>query len=280
MLKCFVAALSKRLLGSLHLSQLGGLLLGSLLSCASFAATELIQVHYRSADELQPTLQSILGDQGRIVSHGNQLVINAPAPQIEELRQLVQQLDTEPQMLLISIDRSGMAHSEQDSIKLGGSFSVDGHRVVIGPAGPREITRQRQHSQQQGIEHVRTLEGSTVLISQQQQQPTTHYQHLPNGTLQSYSGYQDSGSVLQLRVQLQGQCTLISLDDQQIQPATNHAPRQTQQLSSQITTELGQWIDLGSLSSVSQESNRGLTTRQQAHRQQTSGIKIKVERLN
>ncbi|AKX44578.1 hypothetical protein AKN87_05265 [Thiopseudomonas alkaliphila] len=81
-------------------------------------------------------------------------------------------------------------------------------------------------------------------------------------------------------MQLQGQCTLINLDDQQIQPATNHAPRQTQQLSSQITTELGQWIDLGSLSSMSQETNRGLTARQQAHRQQTSGIKIKVEQLN
>ncbi|WP_053100065.1 secretin N-terminal domain-containing protein [Thiopseudomonas alkaliphila] len=259
---------------------MSGLLLGSLLSSASFAATELIQVHYRSADKLQPTLQSILGDQGRIVSHGNQLVINASAPQIEEIRQLVQQLDTEPQMLLISIDRTGMAHSEQDSINLGGSFSVDGHQVILGPSGQREITHNRHHSQQQGIEQVRTLEGSAVLISQQQQHPITHYQHLPNGTLHRYSGYQQSGSQLQLRVQLQGQRALISIDDQQIQPATNHAPRQTQQLSSQITTELGQWIDLGSLSSVSQESNRGLTTRQQAHRQQTSGIKIKVERLN
>ncbi|MDM1695299.1 hypothetical protein HX099_01255 [Thiopseudomonas alkaliphila] len=63
-------------------------------------------------------------------------------------------------MLLISIDRTGMAHSEQDSIKLGGSFSVDGHRVIIDPTDQREITRQRQYSQQQGIELVRTLEGS------------------------------------------------------------------------------------------------------------------------
>ena len=131
---------------------------------------------------MHPSLQSILGDQGRIVSQGNQLVINAPAPQVEEIRQLVQQLDTEPQMLLISIDRTGMAHSGQDSIKLGGSFSVvDGHRVIIDLTDQREITRQRQYSQQQGIELVRTLEGSAVLISQQQQHPITHSNTYPMG---------------------------------------------------------------------------------------------------
>ena len=152
--------------------------------------------------------------------------------------------------------------------------------MIIDNQRPRQITRNNTQNNQQGIEQVRTLEGSTVMLSNLQQQPVQRYQRYPNGHIREYTDYQNTGTRLQLRVQLQGQRVLLTLDDQSNQPAHNDYPRPTQQISSQITTELGRWTVLGSISESQQQQQQGLASRRQAHSQQTSGIKIKVERLN
>ena len=83
------------------------LLLG--LSLPLQAATELIQLNYRSADEVLPLVQAALDGQGKASSYGNQLLINAAPEKIAEIRDLLGQLDKAPRRLLISVDTS-VAH--------------------------------------------------------------------------------------------------------------------------------------------------------------------------
>ena len=47
------------------------------ISLPSLAATELIQLNYRTADEVMPVVQSVLDGQGKVSPYGNQLVVNA-----------------------------------------------------------------------------------------------------------------------------------------------------------------------------------------------------------
>ena len=70
------------------------------------AATELIQLNYRTAEDVLPVVQAALDGQGKASPYGNQLVINATPEKIQEVRDLLQQLDTAPRRLLISVDTS------------------------------------------------------------------------------------------------------------------------------------------------------------------------------
>ena len=58
------------------------------------AATELIQLNYRTAEDVLPVVQSALDGQGKVSPYGNQLVINASPEKIQEVRDLLQKGDT------------------------------------------------------------------------------------------------------------------------------------------------------------------------------------------
>jgi len=91
-----------------------------LVTCAVQAATEVIELRYRLADELLPAAQAVLGGDGKASTYGQKLVVNAPPEKIHELRELLKQLDTRPRRLLISVDRG---QSEQGALN---DFAVDG----------------------------------------------------------------------------------------------------------------------------------------------------------
>lgn len=41
------------------------------------AASEVLQLNYRMAQDVLPVVQSVLGEEGRATAYGNQLIINA-----------------------------------------------------------------------------------------------------------------------------------------------------------------------------------------------------------
>ena len=65
-------------------------------SSALNAATEVIPLDFRMAEDVLPIAQSVVGDQGKVNAYGNQLIVNAPAAVITELRDVLSKLDTEP----------------------------------------------------------------------------------------------------------------------------------------------------------------------------------------
>ena len=89
--------------------------LRTLLACLAMAialplqaATEVLPLNYRSADELLPIVRATLGADGKVSAYGNQLIINASPDKIGEVRDLLAQLDTAPRRLLISVDTARM----------------------------------------------------------------------------------------------------------------------------------------------------------------------------
>lgn len=97
-------------------------LLALLFSMPLQAATEVIPLNFRMAQDMLPIAESVVGDQGKVNAYGNQLIVNAPASVIAELRQVLSQLDTEPRRLLISVDTRNSAASGQHG------YGVDDHR--------------------------------------------------------------------------------------------------------------------------------------------------------
>src|SRR5690606_33699871 len=105
----------------------------SLLACLPpYAATEVIQLDYRMAEHVLPIAQSVVGDQGRVNAYGNQLIVNAPAAVIDELRGVLGQLDSEPMRLLISVDTRNSASSADRGYRVDGSANIGNVEIEAG----------------------------------------------------------------------------------------------------------------------------------------------------
>src|SRR5690606_30240702 len=102
------------------------------LSLNVHAATEVLPVNYRSADELLPVVESVLGDEGRVSVYSNQLVINASPEKIAEVRELLAQLDSAPRRLLISVDTSESAQTDSSGYRVDGSVRAGDVELQTG----------------------------------------------------------------------------------------------------------------------------------------------------
>ena len=63
------------------------LLIAALLFCSlpASAATEVIPLNFRTADEVLSVVQSVLGHEGKVNAYGNQLIVNAAPEKIAEI---------------------------------------------------------------------------------------------------------------------------------------------------------------------------------------------------
>jgi hypothetical protein len=131
--------------------------------------TEILPLHYRSAEELLPVAQSLLDGAGRVSAYGNQLVINAEPDRIAELRELLQQLDTPPQRLLITVDSQQDGSAHQDGYRVDGSISA-GNVEIIGGRGERHggdevrIIRRSSAGGSGSLQQVQATEGYPAQI--------------------------------------------------------------------------------------------------------------------
>lgn len=119
------------------------LLAASLLSCSLSlsAATEVIPLNFRTADEVLSVVQSVLGHKGKVNAYGNQLIVNAEPAKIAEVRALLQQLDTEPRRLLISVDTNESGFQSDRGYRADGTISAGDAEVQIGQAKSMVATR-------------------------------------------------------------------------------------------------------------------------------------------
>lgn len=127
-------------------------------SLTAHAATEVVPLQHRSSAELLPALQAFIGKDGTVSAFENKLIVNASPERIDDLRALLQQLDTAPKRLLISVDNNDSNFQDNrgnarvihygTSNRDGGMQQVqasEGQPALIDPGGPEHPHYQHQH---------------------------------------------------------------------------------------------------------------------------------------
>ena len=74
-----------------------------LLPLTALAEVTTLPLSHRNAESLIPLLRPVVDEGIRLSGRGELLIVNASPEQLEELRQLVSQIDTPLQSLLISV---------------------------------------------------------------------------------------------------------------------------------------------------------------------------------
>lgn len=244
----------------------GRLLIAFLLAAFSTwlsAATEVVPLNYRTSDELLPVARTLIGEDGSVNSYGNQLIVNADARKIEELRALLAQLDTAPKRLLISVDTSDSATRDSSG------------------ASPSRIISYGTASREGGVQQVQTSEGTPALIQVGQSVPLTTSSTDSYGYAQSETEYRNVTQGFYVTATVTGDIVHLEISTNrdrlsQERPDTINV----QSTDSKVSGRLGEWITLAGHSGQSVADKRGIAKRYSTQGRNDMVLRVKVDSLD
>jgi len=210
-------------------------------------------------------VRSVLGDAGRVESYGNQLIVNAPAGRIEEVRQLLGELDTAPRRLLISVEtRRGAGASEQ-----GLGLSGNGVRII------RNSTEQAG----EGVQRVQASEGYPALIQLGQSVPLEVTRQDIYGRPYQDTEYRDLSRGFYATAQVRGNNVDVTISTQQDRQGRQPGVVETQGAQTRISGPIGQWLELGGANQGQAADSSGLVHRYSTSSDEDLSLRLKVELL-
>jgi len=255
-------------------------------SSALHAATEVIPLNFRMAEDVLPVAQSVVGDQGKVNAYGNQLIVNAPSAVISELREVLSKLDTEPRRLLISVDTQNSAAGSESGYRVDGSTRIGDVEVQSGRGEKRDrdqvrIIRHSTNSQGGGVQQVQATEGYPALIQVGQSVPITTTQGDGYGQVYQQTQYRDITRGFYATATVQGdrvQVTISSNNDRlsSSQPGAINV----QQTDTRVSGRLGEWIELGGVDESASSTENGTLRRYSTQGRQDLSLRLKVDTLN
>ncbi len=239
-------------------------LITSLLMAASFttqAATEVLPLQHRSSAELLPTAQSFLGRDGTVSAFENKLIVNASPERIDDLRSLLQQLDTAPKRLLISVDNTD--HNFQDN------------------HGNARIIQYGTANREGGMQQIQASEGKAALIQIGQSIPVTSTSTDGYGGFQSNTEYRNVTQGFYVTPSVSGDTVRLQISTNNDRISQERADVvKVQSTDTTVTGKLGEWITLAGFNQDSQSERNPSTLTYSTQRGENMTLRVKVDLLD
>ena len=259
------------------------------------ADTEVLTLNYRTADDVIQVVQSVLGNQGKVSPYGNQLIINASPDKIDEVRNMLAQIDTQPRRLLISVASSDSSYQSQNGYQANGTISGNGVEAQIGRGEingrdqVRIINRSTQ-SRGGGTQQVQATEGYPALIQVGQSVPLTTYGRDQYGNPYNNTQYGNPYNNTQYRDVTQGFYVTATLVGDRVnlaissnQDRVNSNDRRVidvQSTSTRLSGRVGEWIQLGGTNQQNMANQQGYAQRYSTQGRDDASLQVKVDVLD
>lgn len=235
---------------------IAALLLASSLACQ--AATETLALQHRTSAQLLPTAQAFIGKDGTVSAFENTLIVNASQPRIDELRALLQQLDTAPKRLLISVDNSDS--NFQDN------------------RGNGRVIRYGTTNREGGLQQIRASEGQPALIQVGQSIPLASASTDSYGRLQSSTEYRNVTQGFYVTPSLSGNTVHLQISSNHDRISQERADVvNVQSTDTTITGNLGEWITLAGFNQQSQADRSDTSRSYSTQRGENMTLRVKVD---
>lgn len=244
------------------------ILFSALFLCASLsaqAATELLPVKHRLAEDLLPAAQAALNGAGNVSAYGNQLIVTSTPEKMRELRELVERLDAPARRLLISV-----------STQASGTYNVN------SPNHSQAPLRIINHSTPRngGVQKIHTSEGYPALIQTGQSIPITSISSGPYGELYADTQHRELARGLYVTAHLSGNVVHLALSSQH--DSLEQSSREiitTRQVDTRVSGPLGEWILIGSSAQSGRAQHGGTVVRHSTGSPDDFILRIKVDVL-
>jgi type II secretory pathway component GspD/PulD (secretin) len=249
-----------------------------LLALASWAQSlEVIELRYRSAEELIPVIQPLLAPGDSLSGEGYKLFIRTSPENLSQLRNVIAQLDREPRQLLISVRNATRQELEREGAAISGAAhagSRSGANVTI------RATDQVRQEQRGSIASARVIEGHSARLVTGSSVPIITAIGAGHGRASwaaAATEYRETGSGFIVTPRVRG--TQVVLDVEQQDERHVDGRIETLSASTQVAGALGEWIELAGISESGSASTRGLLGREYRTSTDERSIWIKVDAL-
>jgi type II secretory pathway component GspD/PulD (secretin) len=232
---------------------------------------EAITLQHRLAEDLVPLLQPLLPAGAALTGAGNVLLVRADAASLEQVRVAVAALDRAPRQLLITVGQDTDDAASDAAVRGSGTVQSGDVQVSVNqPPGSQSAAQvvlrgSRTQDQIHSVSSVRALEGYEAYIAVGQSRPftSTSVTRMPHGgsAVTQTTGYRDVQTGFYATPRLSGdRVTLeISPTQQQVTPGRPGGIT-SQSLTTTVSGELGEWIEIGGVTDSRGGSTVGLVT--------------------
>jgi type II secretory pathway component GspD/PulD (secretin) len=248
------------------------------LFAATAAAQSLVvlDLKYRTADEIIPVLQPLLEKGGALSGQDYKLFVRTSNANLAQIRAALAQLDRQQRQLLVSVRRSSQQEIERESVSASGTVRA-GNGSVGSDVSVRASQRNLQ-TQGASVSSVQVIEGNSAFIATGTSVPLVTAVAARGGRRPSVAAeieYRDleRGFMVTPRIANDQVVLEISQRDERL----GNGGVETQRLDTQISGPLGQWIKLGGVSASSSSNNSGILSRSYSTGSDELSVWVKVE---
>lgn len=264
------------LLGLLLLSTMPPLISETIAASSQIIYT--VPIRHRQAESVAASVAPLVEDGGHLSVSGNKLIIRTSRENFEQLSLLIDELDKPVKQLLISVKTQSRGQQQEGGLHTYGNIT----RGTIGADGKPvdkddrhiSVTHSTGWGSGESNYQLRAEEGQRVMIQTGQQIPIQSRYGVVGGVVQSES-YQPVMSGIGVTARLQGNRVVLQIDQQDNN--LNGRNIDTQLMSTQVSGQLGQWIQIGGISQQGSSNERGIVQRHKTHNQNDKQIFVKVD---
>ena len=258
---------------------------------------EIIDLKYRSANEVVPLIKPFVSKRGTVTGNNYKLIIRTSPDNLAQIKKILRDIDKAPRRLLISVRQDNSRYSTQHEAEISGDIRINKYATVkkrdsgsrgaiISGGDGKSHAHARIYSTENrdkdlNTQKLQVIEGRPAYINVGTSVP------LANRSLGAYGGVQDS---ITYRDVTTGFDVIARVRDNnmvllEISPHSDSLSRQgggqinTQSLHTTITGRMGEWIELGGVydNRSAQEGGTLRTTKRKGL--QLHNIFLKVDEL-
>ncbi len=281
-------------------------LLLALPSLHALAALEVIQLHYRSVEEVLPIVRPLLDSDGAVSGMNSQLILRSSAANIAEIKQMLQSIDAAPRRLNITVMQNVDSETISRLTQLSGSVSAGRARIsVAGSPGGTDnkgltvaagqgadqvqarIASTRALGNDNKTQQIQVLEGKQALVSVGQSVAVPQRQVVQSPwqtqVIES-SQYRDVNSGFYVLPRVNGDRVTLEISAQNdALDSSGHAAipaMRTQKVLTTVYGRLGEWIVLGGTAQQTADDSSTLSSHGTSGMQERRNVLLKVDEIN
>lgn len=246
---------------------------------------EIINLKHRSADELMPVIRPLLGADEVVSGMNYQLILRASRNNIEQIRRLVENLDTALRRLQITVmqdvdsETAASLTELSGSVKMGKNASIGTSTVNPGQVSAKIIST-RSLENDKKTQQVQVLEGHRALISSGKSLPQRQVVQSGWGTqVIDNMSYRNVSSGFYVLPRITGDRVTLEITAQNDALTPGSAIR-VQNATTTVSGYLGVWIQLGGINQQSSNDGSTITSRSHSTLDEQRSVLLKVEEIN
>ncbi len=261
---------------------------------------EVIPLEHRLSADVIPLLKSLVAPGGTVTGMSSQLIVRSTQRNLLEIKRVLAAIDRPLRRLKIIVRRQTSQEGVETSQGLSGRYRRgdfelgydnphETEGIILGHRGERGELRYRafgaeDQSSQNHTHFVQTVEGQAAFIYTGRSLPLSGETVIigPGGAvIQRSSDYRDTASGFYVMPLVNGDRVTLHISPrlEALRGDPGGASIDTQALSTTVSTQLGQWIDLGAVSERFNDRASGLLRNANIQGHNLHRIWLKVEAL-